>query len=128
MTWTSIKGHVHNLTCPINDWRFRCPLLPENEQDSVFFGELFIGTNFTAIALALQNNTSLEAGVQHPEFLLILLGVNDDLLANAFPLYRNVQLRATLAMTRRQALKNKKIAALGLQKVGCDVQKIIQHR
>jgi len=98
--------------------------LPENDQDSVLFGELFIGANFTAITLALQNNTSLEDGVQHPEFLLISLRVYDDILPIAFPLHRNVQLRATLAMTHRQTLKNNKIAALGFQKVGCDAQKI----
>jgi len=135
MTWTNIEGHVYNSTCPFDDWRFRCHSLPENDQDSVLFGELFIGANFTAIALTLQNDTSLEDGFQHPEFLLISLKVYDDILSNAFPLHqnafpphRNVQLRATLAMTHRQTLKNNKIAALGFQKVGCDAQKIFQHR
>ena len=153
-----MEGHVHNLTCPSDGRRFRCPSLPENDQDSVLFGELFVGANLTAIALALQNDTTLEDGVQHPEFLLISLGVYDDILPNivplpnalplpnafpllnafplpsafpllnAFPLHRNVQLRATLAMTHRQTLKNNGIAALGFQKVGCDAQKIFQHR
>ena len=124
MTWTNTEGHVYNLTCPIDGWRFRCPSLPKNDQDSVLFGELFIGANFTTIALALQNNTSLKDGVQHPEFLLISLKVYGHILENAFPLNRNVQLRATLAMTHRQTLKNNGIAALGFQKVGCDAQKI----
>jgi len=123
-----MEGHVHNSTCPINDWRFRCPPLSANEQGSVLFGELFIGANFTAIALALQNTTSLGDGAPYLEFLVISLGTNDDMQENAFPLYRNVQLRATLAMTHRQTLKNKKMAALGLQKVGCDAQKIVQRR
>jgi len=95
-------------------------------KDSVLFGELFVGANFTAIALAFPNNTL--SGVQYPEFLLISLRLYDDIFENTFPLHRNVQLWATLAMTHRQTLKNNKIAALGFQKVGCDAQKIFQHR
>ena len=136
MAWTNMEGHVHNLTCPNNGLSSRCPPFSEIEQGFAFFGELFIGANFTAIALALKKDTSLGDQFIHPEFLLVRLGIDDytpsginiDLPANAFPLYRNVQLRATLAMTHRQTSKNKNIAALGLQKVGCDVQKIIQHR
>jgi len=123
MTWTNIEGHVHNnLTCPMDDWHFRCPSLPKNDQGYVLFGELFIGANFAAIAP--QNDIPLNDEIQHPGFLLISLGVYDDTSANAFPLHRNVQLQATLAMTHRQTLKNNKIAALGFQKVGCDAQKI----
>ena len=136
MTWTSYKGRVYNLTCSVIDLGFRCPSSLENELTFVSFGELFIGANFTSIALALKNDTSLGDQIRHPEFLLIQLGMNDyipdgfhdDTPAITFPVYPNVQLRATLAMTHRQTLKNKKMAALGLQKVGCDVQKIFQRR
>jgi len=102
----------------------------------VLFGELFIGANFTAIALALKNDTFLGDQTRHPEILQIQLGMNDyfpggfhdNVPVNTFPLYRNVQLRATLAVTHRQTLKNKNMAALGLQKVGCETQKIFQCR
>ena len=136
MTWTSYKGRVYNLTCSVIDLGFRCPSSLENELIFVSFGELFIGANFTAIALTVKNDASVLDQTRHPELVDIQLGMNDyfpdgfrdNTPAISFPLYPNVQLRATLAMTHRQTLKNKKMAALGLQKVGCDVQKIFQRR
>jgi len=119
MTWTSFEGNVHNLTCLGNNLSFHCPLISKNEQVDVFSGELFIGANLTAIALKNDRHLGKDP------LVWIQLGYGDDLpRENGFPLFPNVQLRATLAVTCRQTLTNTNLAALGFKKVGCDIQKI----
>jgi len=89
----------------------------------LFSGELFIGVNFTAIAL--ENDRSFGKD----PFVSIQLGygiINQ--LESAFPLFSNVQLRATLVVIRRETLTNTKLAALEFQKAGRGAQKIYQHR
>ena len=131
ITWIDYEGHVYNYPCPFADDGFRCPLFPESWGDASF-GELVIGANFTAIALALQNDRRPKKNIirdQEQEFLWIQLGHgSDNTPGNAFPLFPNVHLRATLAVTYRKTLKTNKMAALGFQKVSCDAQKIFQHR
>ena len=115
---------MHNYTCPVVDSSFECPPTLDIEPIGGFSGELFIVTTFTAIALALQNDGHLEKCLtRHLEFLLIQLGYGRD-IGNIFPLFPNVHLCATLAVTHRQTLKNTDTTALG---VGCDAQKIFQH-
>jgi len=129
MTWTNVEGYVHNLTCDtIGSTVFQCPSLSEDECASAIFGELFIGANFTAIALALKNNRRPETYITRPvEFVMIQLGFGADLTPGyAFPLFPNVHLRATLAVTMRQTLMNTNIAAFGFQQVGCNAQMIFQ--
>jgi len=131
MTWTNSEGHVHNLTCPVTaSTSFQCPSISKNEWSSVISGELFIGANFTAIVLALKDNGQSEKDLsRHAQFVLIQLGYGIiDTLGNAFPLLPDVHLRATLAVTHRQALANTGITALGFQKVGCDAQMIFKRR
>ena len=85
----------------------------------MFSGELFIGANLTAIALKNDRHLGKDP------LVWIQLGYGDDLpRENGFPLFPNVQLRATLAVTCRQTLTNTNLAALGFKKVGCDIQKI----
>ena len=58
-------------------------------------------------------------------------GVADDsfpLYPSPFPLFPNVHIRATLAMTHLQSITNENIASLGLQKVGRDTRNISQCR
>ena len=128
ITWINLEGHVHNYTCPVVDSSFQCPPTLDIEPIDVFSGGLFIGTNFTATALALQNDGHLEKRLtRHLEFLLMQLGYGRD-IGNIFPLFPNGHLFATLAVTHRQTLKNTDAAALGFRKVGCGAQKIFQHR
>jgi len=88
--------------------------------------------NFAATALALKNITSLEIDLtRHMAYLTVQLqyGVADNsfpLYSSPFPLFLNVYIRATLAMTHLQSITNKNIASLRLQKVGRDTQNISQ--
>ena len=136
MTWTNVIGLVHNLTCPaINSSAYQCPSISDDVPD--FIGELFIGANFTATTLAFENGSEFEKGLHGnmgPLMIWLQYGTADNvgssypLLVNNFMLFPNVHIRATLAITHRQIMTNEKTAPLGLQKVGCDVQNILQHR
>jgi len=123
LTWTSFKGHVLDLTCPINGtFVFRCPPILEDDSDPVISGELFVGTNFTATSL----HGNLTGNVT-PVQIQLGYGTNP-ISGDAFPLFPNVHSRATLAMTYIQSIKNTKSAALGLQKVGHNPSNIFQRR
>jgi len=96
MTWTNLKGHVHNLTCP-----------SISEDVSVFVGELFIRASFTGIALAFENGSELEKSLHGNTGLLMIrlqyglddmLGSSYPLLLNESPLFPNTHIRATLAV------------------------------
>ena len=116
------------MTCPaVESYFFQCPSISKRPLSllsrELFSGELFIGVNFTAIALENDRPFGKDP------FVSIQLGygiINQ--LESAFPLFSNVQLQATLAVIRRETLTNTKLAALGFQKVGCDAQKIYQRR
>lgn len=72
-------------------------------------GELFIGGNFTAIALVLKKDLTI-----HTAFLNMQLqyGIAD----RSEDLFTNVHIRATLAVTYLQSMTNEYIAGIGLQK------------
>jgi len=81
----------------------------------LFSGELFIGVNFTAIAL--ENNRPFGKD----PFVLIQLryGIINQ-FGSAFSLFSNVHLWATLTVIHRQTLANTNTVALRFQKVDCD--------
>lgn len=90
-------------------------------------GELFIGINFTAIALAFKDGSITEKGLHGntgPMIIGLLYHTAKTLesvylpLLNEFLLFPNVHIWATLAITHTQTMTNEKRAALGLQKVG----------
>ena len=56
MAWTNSNRQVYNLTCP-GSVVYQCPTTLGALMVS---GELFIGINFTAIALAFKNSTERE--------------------------------------------------------------------
>ena len=134
MTWTNIKGHVYNLTCP-GHITYICPSISEDV--SADAGELFVVANFTGIALAFKNGSELEKslhGNTGPLMIRLQYGLDDmlgssyPLLSNEFPLFPKVHIRATLAVTHIQTITNENAAALGLQEVGRHAQKVFQHR
>jgi len=126
ITWTGSIGQTHELTCPCSDGvSFQCPLITE----AVFTpAELLIGANFTATTLVLKNVTSLGKDLIGQIGVQLQYGIADDPFPSPFPLFPNVHLRATLAMTHLQYIMNENIASLGLQKVGRDTRNISQCR
>ena len=129
ITWTDFIGQTHKSICPSSpEFFFQCP------QAAFDAAELLIGANFTATALALKDVTSLEKDLtRDTAYLTVQLqyGVADDsfpLYPSPFPLFPNVHIRATLAMTHLQSIANENIASLGLQKVGRDTRNISQCR
>ena len=129
MTWTNVEGHVVNLTCPAMDLLFQCPSISEDYSRSVISGELFIGTNFTEIALDLKNGADWAKDLHgNANPLMIALGYGTDRKSgNFFWLFPNVHIRATLAVVYRQLMTNTNKAAFGLQKVGGDAQNNFHH-
>jgi len=128
ITWTDFIGQTYESICPfLHGFFFQCP------QATFEAAELLIGANFTT-ALALKNVTSLEKDITRDMVYLTVqlqYGVADDpfpLYPRPFPLFPNVHIRATLAMTHLQSIKNENIASLGLQKVGRDTRIIFQCR
>ena len=127
ITSISSEGRGVNLIC-LGSISFQCPLVSEHDPD-VTFGELFIGTNFTASVQALTNGTDLKKDL-HGNLgpLMIQLRYGTDPFGDLFPLFPNVHIRATLAVKHMQSVTSEKIAATGLQAVGRDVQNIFHHR
>jgi len=131
MTWTVPNGHAQNLACH-GLYVYQCPSVSDEISPSVGSGELFIGIDFTAINIALKNDTKIEKDLRGdigPLMIQLQHGTDhtsgDPLLwPNSFPLFPDVQIRATLAVTRLQSMTNGKAAALGLQKVGRYAQNI----
>jgi len=129
MTWTNLKGHVLNLTCPITDHFFRCPSNSEDDSESVLSGELFIGVNFTALALDLENSTASMGYLDinaNPLTLTLRYGPYDS--GDSFTLFPNVHLRATLAVVHEQLITNTILTALGFHKVGGDAPNLFHRR
>jgi len=130
MAWTSSNRQVHNLTCP-GSVVYQCPTTSDALMVS---GELFIGINFTAIALAFKNSTKWEQSLHGNTGPMLIRFQYDtlesaySLLWNEFLLFPNVHIWATLAITHTQTMTNEKKAALGLQKVGRDAQNIFRDR
>jgi len=98
-------------------------------------GELFIGTNFTAVALPPENLKNHTYGNAGPLFIGLIYGTyNLDLsdsirvFPDSFPLFPNVHIRATLAVIHVQNVMNENIAALGLQEVSRDARNIFHRR
>jgi len=126
ISWIDVIGQAHELTCPGSSGLFQCPLITE----AIFtVAELFIGASFTAIALALGDVTSLEKDLTACLMVQLQYGTADrlgdsfPLYPSQFPLFPNVNIRATLAMTHLQSMTNENIAGLGLKKVGRDYMK-----
>jgi len=97
---------------------------------------LLVGANFTT-ALALKNVNPIDKAItRHTAYLTVQLqyGIADrlgdpfPLVPNRFPLFPNVRIRATLAVTHLKYITNENIASLGLQKVGRGTRNIFQCR
>jgi len=80
----------------------------------MFFEELFIVVNFTS---ALENDPFMIKLSLGSEYLYVPLA-----WGYPFPLLPSVHLWATLSTANEQLITNKKSAALGIPKVGCDAQ------
>jgi len=139
MTWATQEGDERGSTCLVsksND--FNCSLVLEDESTyfNLISGELLIAVNFTVANV--KDNTSFQKFLPRsakPSMIKVWPWLNKRLGAdvwfgtniwleatntwsgNAFLLFPNVHLRATLTMTARQTM-----AASGNQKVSCDAQ------
>ena len=125
MTWATQEGAERGSTCLVSGSNnFSCSLILEDQSTyfNLISGELFIAVNFTVANP--KDDTSFQGFLpENARPSMIKVGLDTDPWSgNAFPLFPNVHLRATLAMTIRRTMAKGNLAAFGVQIVSCDAQ------
>jgi len=107
---------AQGLACPYIEHfdYFYCSSIPDHNYRLIDVGELFIVVNSTSV---LEDDIFMIKLSLGSEYIYVPL-----VWGHSFPLLPNVHLWATLSMTTEQFITNKKSAALGIPKVGCDAQ------